>query len=112
MLRIISIYLLLISSPALQASNLDYNLETLNWDFQRDWATYDQELKTFYRFLPMTEKSHDQFRRLDRRFDYECLVKERNLRGFFAPGSLVIGVYDLKECKKTIKNPNWLSPQE
>lgn len=84
-----------------------YETESFEWDHGRDWATFDTELEVYYQFLPMTEKAHDAMRKLDRRFNYECQVKERNLRHFFRPGSVVIALYDVKDCKKTGRNPNW-----
>ena len=84
-----------------------YVQENFEWSHARDWATYDKEYKVYYRYLAMTEKAHDQYRKLDRRFNYSCMVKERNLRNFFQSDSVVIALYDIKDCKKTDRNPNW-----
>lgn len=81
--------------------------ESLNWHRDYDWATYDREAKTYYKYLPMNEEVSDLFDKLDRRFDYECQMKERNLRQFFDSGTVVIAVYSMKDCKQTGKNPNW-----
>ena len=84
-----------------------YEQEKFNWSFARDWATFDKELKVYYRFLPMTEQALDAYKKLDRRYNYECLVKQHNLRNYFKTGSLVIGLYIIKECQITGRNPNW-----
>jgi len=84
-----------------------YVKESFEWSFARDWATYDKELKVYYRYMAITEKAHDQYRKLDRRFNHTCMVKERNLRNFFGSDTVVIALYDIKDCKKDGRNPNW-----
>ncbi|MBT3235877.1 MAG: hypothetical protein HN353_07995 [Bdellovibrionales bacterium] len=104
MKNIITILLVLTSLP-IHASF--YQKESLEWSFVRDWATFDKELRVHYRFLPMTEKAHDQLQALDRRFNYNCMIKERNLRNLFQSETVVIAIYDLKDCLKSGPNPNW-----
>jgi hypothetical protein len=104
-MRLFLLLLIILSMTSAQASH--YQTESFEWAHIRGWATFDQELRVHYRFLPMTEKSHDQLGVLDRRFNYQCQVKERNLRNLFQSETVVIAIYDLKSCVKTGRNPNW-----
>ena len=101
------IFLFALFSPFVFAGQ--YQQETLVWTHQQEWATYDKELKTFYRYLPLTEQASDQINALDRRWVWNCMVKERNLRGFFGVSSVVIGLYEIADCNAIEKNPYWNS---
>ncbi len=105
-MRLISTVIVLLLTISCATASI-YQQESLNWKFRRGWATYDRELYIYYNFLPMTEKAHDQLSKLDRRYDYQCQVKERNLRNMFQSDTVVIAIYDLKDCVQTGRNPNW-----
>ena len=92
---------------SISASAVSYQLESFNWSHGQDSATFDKELRVYYRFIPMTEKALEQFQKLNRKFNHKCMVKEKNLRNFLGQGSVVIALYDIKDCKKDGKNPNW-----
>ena len=104
-MKIILILTLCMVSNLLQATATVK--EKWNWSYKYDWSTYDNELKVHYQYLPMTDLANQSVNKLDRRYNYECMVNERNLRNYFKTGSLVIAFYKIKDCKKTGKNKNW-----
>jgi len=84
-----------------------YQKEKFVWSHSISWATFDQDLNVYYRFVPFTEQASDVISKLDRRYNYECNVKERNLRNFLGAGSVIIALYRIKDCTKISLNKNW-----